>query len=253
MFGNFAKEKSDFLRKKDKSKKGTVDEDIKEIVNVINSKQDYYTTSSCSGRIVLLEMKSKRKYECNWIFTKHNKVNFDEIYNALKKYNKNNQKNRELPLKESRKEETCFDGTPYSVKYIGEASRYGGKATPSTRIGEARLNNYSRTNNEYQIWFKQQPIILHVACRNLDAANKLLKTSRKIYRRAGIIGVTNRKVMIEIIGDERIETIIADKNFVAGESYIKQLVKYANENFMDNKRKSEKLVKLLKKNYKMKC
>ena len=48
MFDHFTKEKSDFLRKKDKSKKGCVDEDIKEIVGLINSKKYYYTTSSCA-------------------------------------------------------------------------------------------------------------------------------------------------------------------------------------------------------------
>ena len=190
MFDNFTKEKSDFLRKKDKSKKGYVDEDIKEIVGLINSKKDYYTTSSCAGRIVLLEMKSKRKDECNWIFTKHYKVKFNEIINSLKNYNKNKQKN--------------------------------------------------------QIWFKQQPIILHVACRNIEAAKKLLEISRRIFRRAGIIGITKRKVMVEIIGDERLETIIAGKNFVVDEKYLRNLIKYANKNFEENKRKSINLFKTIR-------
>ena len=190
MFDHFTKEKSDFLKKKDKSKKGIVDEDIKEIVNLINSKKDYYTTSSCAGRIVLLEMKPKKKNECNWIFTKHDKVNYNEIIKSLKKYQK------------------------YKIKN--------------------------------QIWFKQQPIILHVACRNLGTANKLLDAARKIFRRAGIIGITNRKVMIEVIGDERLKTIIADKDFVIDEKYIKQLIKYANWNFEENKRKSERFLNLLK-------
>ena len=97
-----------------------------------------------------------------------------------------------------------------------------------------------------QIWFKQQPLILHIACRNLDTAKKFLEVSRKIFRRAGIIGITNRKVMIEIIGDERLETIIADKNFVIGEDYLKHLIKYADENFVENKKKSEKFLKIVK-------
>lgn len=210
MFNHFTKEKSDFLKKKDKSKKGYVDKDVKEIIDLLNSKKDYYTTSSCAGRIVLLEMKSKIKDECDWIFTKHDKVKFEEIENALNEYNNNNKnkKNRELPLKVSKKEETSFG-----------------------------------SNAKNPIWFKQQPLILHVACRNLDAANKLLNISRKIFRRAGIIGITNRKVMVEIIGDERLETIIAGKNFVADESYIKNLVKYANENFDDNGKKTERFLK----------
>ncbi|MBI3035395.1 hypothetical protein HYY71_03660 [Candidatus Woesearchaeota archaeon] len=100
---------------------------------------------------------------------------------------------------------------------------------------------------KHQIWLKQQPLILHIACRKLDAANKLLETSRKTFRRAGIIGITKRKVMIEIIGDERLETIVSDKNFVADGNYIRQLAKYANENFEENKRKSERFLKLLAK------
>lgn len=96
MFDNFAKEKSDFLRKKDKSRKGSIDRDIVDLINLINSKKDFYTTSSCAGRIVLLEMKSRKKNDCEWIFSKHDKVNLKEIINALKK-NKN--QSRERPLK----------------------------------------------------------------------------------------------------------------------------------------------------------
>jgi len=54
--------------------------------------------------------------------------------------------------------------------------------------------------------------------------------------------------MIEIIGDEKIETIIADKDFVANESYIKELVKYANANFEENKKKSEGFLRIIRGN-----
>ena len=192
MFDYFNKEKSDFLKKKDKSNKGHIDKGIVKILNKINSKKDYYTTSSCAGRIVLLEMKSKKKNECDWIFNKHDKVGFNEITSSLKKYQ---QKNK---------------------------------------------------NQQNQIYFKQQPLILHVACRNLDAAKKLLDAARKIFKHSGIIGITDKKITIEIIGSERIETIISDKNFVADEKYVRHLVKYANENFEENEWKSERLLKTIK-------
>ena len=38
----------------DKSKKGFIDEKILDLVNFINSIPDYYTTSSCSGRIIIM-------------------------------------------------------------------------------------------------------------------------------------------------------------------------------------------------------
>lgn len=58
---NFSKQKQESLTKIDNSKKGSIDVDIKELVDLINKNPDYYTTSSCSGRIVVLSKKSEKK------------------------------------------------------------------------------------------------------------------------------------------------------------------------------------------------
>ena len=50
---NFVNDKKTFLSKLDKSKKGEIDEKIVSIIQLINYKPDYYTTSSCSGRVYL--------------------------------------------------------------------------------------------------------------------------------------------------------------------------------------------------------
>ena len=81
----FQKQKKGFLAKKDKSKKGSIDKEIKKLIDKINSLENYYTTSSCSGRILLLTApKSGRKEEAKWIFSSHNKINFNEIKKILK-------------------------------------------------------------------------------------------------------------------------------------------------------------------------
>lgn len=185
---HFAKEKADFLKKKDKSRKGSVDDGIKGIIGAINRKNDYYTTSSCSGRIVLLEMKSRKKNDCSWIFAKHDNAYFKEIADALEK-----------------------------------------------------------AKNNYQIWLKQQPIILHVACRSIYAAKSLLDAARKIFKHSGIISVTDKKTTIEIIGSEHLETVIADGDFAIDEKYLKKLLKCANENFVENKKKSKIFLDAMKK------
>ena len=41
--------------KVDISKKGSIDDDIYHIVSLINVSSNYFTTSSCSGRIILVE------------------------------------------------------------------------------------------------------------------------------------------------------------------------------------------------------
>lgn len=72
------------LYKPDKSFKGDVDEEAIPIIEAINSTKDYYTTSSCSGRINLFcEADSGRKDESSWLFVKHREVKFDEIKEAL--------------------------------------------------------------------------------------------------------------------------------------------------------------------------
>jgi len=226
MNGMFQKEKSDFLNKKDKSKKGSIDKDIIPLIKLVNSNDDYYTTSSCAGRIVLLEMKSRKKNECRWIFTKHDRVKFNEINSALKKYSI--QKN-------------FNDGEFNNEKFNKNApnKKYGLNEKSTNKIKD---NN--KTKN-LEIWLKQQPLILHVACINLEAGKKLLEISRRLFKKAGIIGVTDRKVTVEIIGSEHLETIVKDKNFAVDEKYLKQLVKYANRNFAENRKKINKFLKLI--------
>ena len=69
--GSFENEKKQCLEKKDKSKKSSIDSPILNLVDKINSSKDYYTTSSCSGRIVLLEKKSDKKQESRWLLIIH--------------------------------------------------------------------------------------------------------------------------------------------------------------------------------------
>lgn len=63
-----------------------VDYEIMPILNMINDSQEYYTSSSCSGRIVLLEIpsigdKKQAKFLGKW----HRTIEPDEILSAAKK------------------------------------------------------------------------------------------------------------------------------------------------------------------------
>ncbi|XP_037354447.1 tRNA wybutosine-synthesizing protein 3 homolog isoform X2 [Talpa occidentalis] len=51
----FRRWKAQCLSKVDLSRKGSLDEDIVELVQVLNRQEQFFTTSSCSGRIVLLD------------------------------------------------------------------------------------------------------------------------------------------------------------------------------------------------------
>ena len=84
---NFSNEKVQALRKAnlmDKSRKGDIDKEILGLVNLINSHPDYYTTSSCAGRIqLLLPSGTGKKYDTGWLFSSHSTVTAEEIEKAL--------------------------------------------------------------------------------------------------------------------------------------------------------------------------
>ncbi|KAK5859407.1 hypothetical protein PBY51_020962 [Eleginops maclovinus] len=74
-------------RKLDQSKKGSVDEDITQLVSLLNSCEQYFTTSSCSGRTVLIDGASDssdiHKQNCVWLFVSHHKVKSDDLVDAV--------------------------------------------------------------------------------------------------------------------------------------------------------------------------
>lgn len=51
----FGRWKAQCLSKADLSRKGSVDEDAAEVVELLNSREEFFTTSSCAGRILLLD------------------------------------------------------------------------------------------------------------------------------------------------------------------------------------------------------
>ena len=184
---NFDKKKKGCLSKIDKSKKGSVDKKIKKLVDLINSLKDYYTTSSCSGRILLIKRpKSGKKCDVDFLFESHNKVSFDEIREKLKS----------IP--------------------------------------------------EQDVWFRQESMILHVACRTIKNAQKILDLSSSTgFKHSGII-TTRKKIIVEIIGSEQFDTIIAKhgKLFV-GDEYLRLLVNEANKKLDINNGKIKKFYKLV--------
>lgn len=182
---DFAKHKNDFLNKEDKSEKKSIDKDIIKLVNLINSKGNYYTTSSCAGRIEILELIEGERHT-NKFFSFHDSIKLKNISNITKKINKTNKK----------------------------------------------------------VWFKQESLILHVCCRTIMDANKLLKIAREIgFKRSGIIS-KGRKITTEIINPEYMLTIIAENGkLLTDKNYLKILISEANKKMEKNKRKTEEFYK----------
>ncbi len=73
---NFQQRKKDILSKEDKSSIGGWDKKIKQFCDKINKKENYYTTSSCSGRIIVMVDQDK-KGPGLFEFVSHDLVDFD--------------------------------------------------------------------------------------------------------------------------------------------------------------------------------
>lgn len=177
------------LYKPDRSWKGDVDVEAIPIIEVINSKEDFYTTSSCSGRISLFfEAESGRKDESGWKFVEHRTVDVKEILESLK----------DLP----------------------------------------KLN----------VWFRQEAPIFHIACRDYVCAKNLLEVCRDVgLKHSGIIGNSEKRLIVEIVFNNKIDVPVASEGeLFVDEKFIKFLVRQANDKFKKNQKLLKRFEKELK-------
>ncbi|MBW2995430.1 hypothetical protein KY312_03680 [Candidatus Woesearchaeota archaeon] len=167
---DFENNKKTFLSKLDKSKKGSIDNHIIGLIKKINNLNNYYSTSSCSGRIVLLkESESGRKDEAEWIFVSHGKADFEKINKII-----------------------------------------------------------SQLADKTKTWFKFEPPIIHISCRNIENAQKMLDIARPLFKLTGIISTS--KNIIEVRGTDRIDTPIGH----ISEEQLKHLTEIANQKLEKN-------------------
>jgi len=81
----FNRRKDDCLKKDDKSSIGSWDPHILRLCEKINKKANFYTLSSCAGRIVLIKNLVKKGPDM-FVFRSHEKVSFSELKKALENY-----------------------------------------------------------------------------------------------------------------------------------------------------------------------
>ncbi|XP_044528348.1 tRNA wybutosine-synthesizing protein 3 homolog isoform X1 [Gracilinanus agilis] len=87
--GEFQKWKTQGLSKADLSRQGVIDEDVAELVELLNGQEEFFTRSSCAGRILLLDGSTNgckiQKQNCSWLLVTHQFCAKDDLLSALKK------------------------------------------------------------------------------------------------------------------------------------------------------------------------
>ncbi|MEK6890706.1 MAG: tRNA wybutosine-synthesizing 3 family protein [Nanoarchaeota archaeon] len=172
MVDQFLRRKKQQLMKNDRSVKQSFDERIKGLCGKINKSSNYYTTSSCSGRVYIL-IDSKEKRGDLFLFVSHDLVSFKDLKDKI-------------------------DNIKEKVKGL--------------------------------VYFKQEPVILHVACRDLEHAQKLHDIAKESgWKRCGIIYSKDR-VIVELNSTEKLEfPLIKDGKILVDDYFLKLIIDESNK------------------------
>lgn len=202
----FESQKTTTLQKQDKSKKGEIDDAIVSLVDCINEHPDFYTTSSCAGRILLITLPlSGRKDESSWVFSSHNEVSSKELIAALP-----------------------------------SSSLWSSPLPPSSPPISPTMNGYVAD----PIWFRMEGFIVHVCCRSMEHACRMVSVARDAgVKRSGIISVGER-ITLELIDTEKMDCPITKNGvLVVSEEYLSYLVDCANKKLKKTREKIKKVKK----------
>ena len=84
MVYNFENSKKSILGKEDKSSIGEVDSKIVGLCDVVNKRDDMFTTSSCSGRVVLIR-DAEKKGKGMFLFRSHELISFEGLKSEVER------------------------------------------------------------------------------------------------------------------------------------------------------------------------
>ena len=162
---DFQKYKENAMKKLEEAKKeGKADKPIYELLNVINAKEDYFTTSSCSGRILLLkggETKKDSSFYKRW----HRKIKKEELKEALEEY--------------SEKERLWFRVQPFILHVVCKSVENGFDFIDSARKAGVKRIGMQRIKNFYLIeLYGTESISIPLDICNCNL-NKLVELSNK--------------------------------------------------------------------------
>ncbi|MBD3318561.1 hypothetical protein GF342_01490 [Candidatus Woesearchaeota archaeon] len=180
---DFAAHKKALLDRTDHSTKASLDEPIQPLVEYLNAQEEYVTTSSCSGRLVLLASKQFEKKNSKWLFVSHDPV------------------------------------TTTLASYLNKAP---------------------------DLWYVAEGAILHVKCRDNNAAHAFLSAAKAAgFKRAGIISL-KKPLVIELISSERIiAPLVENSTILVTPSYLNTLVRLGNTLLKQTHTKLSQLLTIL--------
>lgn len=178
----FKQRKKDILSKKDKSSKKSWDKKIVPLCNKINQRKEFYTTSSCSGRIMIM-INQERKGHNLFLFTSHEKIKPKDILPKLENYAKNH---KEVKFKT----EACIlhvscENVNDAEKLYQKAKKAGWKRTGLISFKKRLVLELNSTEKiEFPVIINHEKIVTEDFLKKIvrEANKKLEKSWEKITR-----------------------------------------------------------------------
>jgi len=96
------------------------------------------------------------------------------------------------------------------------------------------------------LWLRYESPILHVICREIGCATKMLYSVRECgFKRSGIQSIKDERILVEVLSTERVDApIMRDAKVLVDESYVGELVKECNSRHLRALAKIDKLLTL---------
>jgi tRNA wybutosine-synthesizing protein 3 len=236
---------------KDKSPKGSVDDGMLSLVDLINAHPSFATLSSCSGRISLFDPNHEATLQLNAMQQEQTMDGDDdgngEVDDEVDEngttgdidVDKDIDKDIDIEIESDRAAKTTGKG--YGAWLITSHARI----TASNLI--SALDQQAKSNSHHALIFKHEPLLLHVAASNLSRARQLLKIALDLgFRESGTV-ITPKKITVAIRSHSLALTApIASKGRLRpNQEYMEELVREANERFILNEVKLKRLEKMV--------
>ncbi|MCD6414105.1 MAG: hypothetical protein J7L23_00560 [Candidatus Diapherotrites archaeon] len=167
------------------------DQEVEPYLDLVNSVPNLVTSSSCYGRMLLIDLPDYTKKNAKFLWKTHQPANPEDVWRALNE---------------------C------KGKFV---------------------------------WFKVDPLILHVSCKDIETASRLLKAkTRAGIKRGGIFSISEERVQIELEGTYKMELPVKKGNrILVSEDYFKLVIEEANKKKLKNTKMWERFAEEFKKEF----
>ena len=204
----------------DFSRAGHVDQRARPVVALVNRHPDFFTTSSCAGRVSLFAdptplSRADGQKGGEWVYVNHDPADVDDIIAAVRK-----------KLGEDTEGET------------GDETASHGKTPIST----------TPVDPECTLVMRFEPFILSVEASSVETGGKFVAAARDAgFRESGITG-NDKRVVCSIRCSIRMETPVVSRGVrLVSDNGIRELVRIANEKWDANVARAKRLEERIEK------